>query len=464
MHRRTLLEGAAALAAGVTTSANAAAPSSAGGSRTGAAVIVPPSATDILRDGPPVLLERAREILEREKLDAIVVQLPVNAYYLTGWWPVTSRMSGAPGLVAIVTRRADAPIGVVSADFTYYYLLSDLRPSFPVEVFLHSGPVDPADLAAARDGGYRVEPRAGAARIFEDGGRVPMSARERARASAVAAAQARHSVSAAQDFALVKAMRAFGLERARVGVDEESLRATLSRALPSLQLVSAETALQRMRVVKSPRELALHRIAAQANADAAIEAAATVRAGATLREMRLAFQAGAARRGNRPVFLVLDGVSAEGVDETLRDGAAFLFDAVSEGAGYHGDFARTVFVGEPARSMRDVTKAIQLGWAEVRAALRPGLRFSEITALGQATVKKAGYDFLIAFGPHSVGLYHQDAAALGDLVLEPGMVVSVDCPLMQSGFGGTAHLEDLTLITPTGSEPIHRVTEPIVVV
>jgi Xaa-Pro aminopeptidase len=430
----------------------------------GAHATVPLSAAGILRDGPPVLLERAREVLEREKLDAIVVQLPVNAYYLTGWWPVTSRMSGVPGLIAILTRRQDDPIGVVCADFTYYYLLSDQHPSFPLEVFLHSGPVDPSALAPARDGGYRVEPRADAPRIFEDGGRMPMSARERTRASAVAAAQSRHSLSAAQDFALVKAMRAFGLERGRVGIDDESLRATLIRALPSLEFASAELALQRMRVVKSPRELALQRVAAQANADAAIEAAMAVRAGATLREMRLAFQAGAARRGNRPVFLVLDGVASEGVDETLRDGAAFLFDAVSEGAGYHGDFARTVFVGEPARSMRDVTKAIQLGWEDVRDALRPGLRFSEITALGRATVKKAGYDFLIAFGPHSVGLYHQDAAGLGDLVLEPGMVVSVDCPLMQSGFGGTAHLEDLTLITPAGSEPIHRVTEAIVVV
>jgi Xaa-Pro aminopeptidase len=121
-----------------------------------------------------------------------------------------------------------------------------------------------------------------------------------------------------------------------------------------------------------------------------------------------------------------------------------------------------VFVGEPSKTMKQATDAITLGWATVRDALRPGLRFSEITALGRETLRKAGHDFVVAFGPHSVGLYHTDAAGLGDLVLEPGMILSVDCPVMQAGIGGSAHLEDLTLITATGSEPIHPAAASIV--
>jgi Xaa-Pro aminopeptidase len=133
------------------------------------------------------------------------------------------------------------------------------------------------------------------------------------------------------------------------------------------------------------------RLAATANMDAALAAAAAARAGATYRELRTSFYAEAARRGNRGVFMVIGGMSAEGVDRTLRDGDAFLFDAVSEGAGYHGDFARTLFVGEPAPSMRRATRAMLLGWEAIRDAMRPGLRFSEITALGRETVRKAGY-------------------------------------------------------------------------
>lgn len=86
--------------------------------------------------------------------------------------------------------------------------------------------------------------------------------------------------------------------------------------------------------------------------------------------------------------------------------------------------------------MKKATEAIALGWATVRDALRPGLRFSDITALGRETLRKVGYGFEVAFAPHSVGLYHTDAAGLGDLVLEPGMILSVDCPVMQAGIGG----------------------------
>jgi hypothetical protein len=42
------------------------------------------------------------------------------------------------------------------------------------------------------------------------------------------------------------------------------------------------------------------------------------------------------------------------------------------------------------------------------------------------------------------------------------MVISVDCPVLQAGIGGTAHLEDLTLITASGAEPVHPVTAPVI--
>jgi Xaa-Pro aminopeptidase len=51
-----------------------------------------------------------------------------------------------------------------------------------------------------------------------------------------------------------------------------------------------------------------------------------------------------------------------------------------------------------------------------------------------------------------------------DLPLEAGMILSVDCPLLNAGVNGTTHLEDLVLITPTGSEPVHKTGDHIIVV
>jgi Xaa-Pro aminopeptidase len=400
--------------------------------------------------------------MAREGLHGLVVANPVNVYYLTGYWPATSRMGHEAPLLALLTLDPARPVALVSAEFTYYYLLSDQQRAWPMEIFLYTGPLDGAQLAAARAGRYRTEPAAAPSRTFADAGLAPLSARERERQAAVATVAQQQPASADRDFALLKAVRWAGIDHGRVAVDDALIRAVFEQASLPASVTGADLTLKRMRIVKSPREIALHRIAAEANAAAALAACATVRAGASYRELRTAFHAEAARRGNRSVFMVIDGVSAEGVDAPFRDGQAFLIDAVSEGAGYHGDFARTVCVGEPSSSMAAATAAMDLGWQEIRAALRPGLRFTEVTAIGREAVRKAGYDFLVAFQPHSVGLYHSDGIGLGDLTLEPGMVLSVDCPVMQAGIGGTAHLEDLTLITATGSEPLHAVTVPVI--
>ena len=81
------------------------------------------------------------------------------------------------------------------------------------------------------------------------------------------------------------------------------------------------------------------RYAAQANAEAALQAASTVRAGADVRELRATFFAAAAARGMRGVFMVIDRVSSPTYSANLRDGQCFSIDCVSEYMGYHGDFA-----------------------------------------------------------------------------------------------------------------------------
>jgi Xaa-Pro aminopeptidase len=454
MDRRNLIK-AAALAGIPVGVAACASPPMKNDLAAASALAAGPSPAEILRQAPPVDLDRARAIMERDGLDGLLLSNPVNVYHLTGFWPATSRMGFRVGTYVLLSRDRQQPVGIVAAEFTYYYLLVDHAYEWPMQVFLFTGPADREQLAAAKAGRFSTEPPAAGSTIFQDAGREPLVEYERRRTAAVQAAVARQPVSADAEFALVKALRTMGLDRGRVGIDSADLAPLFAAAGLASTAVPAELTLQRIRLVKSARELQLMRLAATANMQAALAAAGAARAGATYRELRATFFAEAARRGNRGVFMVIGGVSAEGVDRTLRDGDAFLFDAVSEGAGYHGDFARTVFVGEPSKTMRAATQAIALGWSTVRDALRPGLRFSDITALGRETLRQAGHDFTVAFGPHSVGLQHTDAAGLGDVVLEPGMILSVDCPVMQAGIGGSAHLEDLTLITANGSEPIH---------
>lgn len=421
-------------------------------------------ASEVLRDAPPINLDQAYAVMEREGLDGIVVMEPVNVHHFTGYWPASSRMTNEPTLVAVLARDASMPIALIAGEFTHYYVLSDPGYHYPFDRYLYTTPASAAEFDAARSGGYRSEPRAGKGIAFTDLKLTALSAREAARDQAVATTLATHAASADREFALLKALRARGLDRGRVAVDHPALTDLYSKASLPATLVPAADTLKRIRSVKSPREIELMRIASAANVEAAMIAARTARDGATCQELRGAFFAEAARRGNRGVFMVVNGVSAESVDFTFRDGDAFLIDAVSEGAGYHGDFARTIMIGEPTPAVKDLTDAIRLGWHTVRDALKPGMRFSEITALGRNTLRSAKHDYGIPFQPHSVGLFHNDAPGLGDIVLEENMIISVDCPALVSGIGATAHLEDLMLITRTGAVPIHEVPASTIVV
>ena len=223
---------------------------------------------------------------------------------------------------------------------------------------------------------------------------------------------------------------------------------------------------------KSPVEIQLMRLAAQQNVDAAMAAARQARALGSTQALRARFYAEAAARGNSGVFMVINGASSEVIDEPIGDGMAFSIDCVSHCRHYHGDFARTIFVGEPRPQMRRATDAIAVAWQEIREQLRAGMRFDDVSRIGRESIKKQGLDLPVSFRPHSVGLFHTDHPQPSlieprkpdELVLEENMILSVDCPVLQAGQGGTAHLEDLMLIGRNGAEPIHDVPPGVIVV
>ena len=85
-------------------------------------------------------------------------------------------------------------------------------------------------------------------------------------------------------------------------------------------------------------------------------------------------------------------------------------------------------------------------------------------------MQEQGSTYRVSFNPHSVGVFHSDHVGDGssapreDIVLRPGMILSIDCPVLESGFGGSVHLEDLMLTTEDGAEPIHDPGTPAITI
>ena len=424
-----------------------------------------------VRAGPLMNLEQAYRGMEEEQLDGLVLAEPINVFHLTGHWGSLAKMGyPAPAYALLSKDQRQAP-GLVMAQFIYYYTYADGYFDFPLQTWLFSGWDRRLqnDDSSGQPGG---EPPANPAYIFEDKGEVDLREIEVHRRSTLHAALSEHKLSADARWALINAVKGMGLDRGRIGVDHVVVNAIFETAGLDAVPVYADRSLRRIRAIKSPREIELMTFSAQANAEAALVAARAARAGATYQELRAAFFSEAAKRGNLGVFMQVDTIGAETGDGEFHEGQAFQIDCVSHGFHYHGDYGRTVFLGEPSRSMKQATDAIALGWDAIMEALRPGLRYSEIRPIGMEAIRKAGHDLDVAFTPHSVGLMHTDDPGRADspfyikedVVLAENMIISVDCPVRNVGLGGSAHLEDLTLITADGGVQINDIGDRVIVV
>ncbi len=412
--------------------------------------------------GPLINLQQADKVMSELDLDAIVLGQGVNVYHATGLDLTATKMGHTPIVLAVISRRAGQRISVIAPAFLFYYTVAlDARHSdYPIYLFDASVGTDP-DAEITLD----------ELPLYPDLQQSPLDNIERERLDGVRQALTNNPARPNVTLALAQVFKDLGIGKGgRIAGDWQTVRQAVAAAAPAATVVNADDALRRIRPVKSPLELQLMSYAAQANAEAALEAARAIRAGADVRELRAAYFSAAAKRGMQGVFMVIDRVSSPTYQATLRDGQCLSIDCVSHYMGYHGDFARAIHIGEPTKTMRRVSELTGKSWDLLREQLKPGLRFSEVRALGKAALKSLGADFPISFTPHSVGLFHSDHVGnLGsprreDIMLEPNMVLSVDCPLGATGMGGSSHLEDLMLITSDGAQPLNDIGSKVVMV
>lgn len=403
-----------------------------------------------MRSEPLLNFARAREVMERRGLDGLVLVRAQNVYNAANFWPLTDRMGHAPSCAVVLPRDPKRRAALVIPQFTFYYIYSDAGPRSFLDHFL-----------------YAPE---GAMRVFNQVDPAALSDKERRRLADLAPLGA----TLQKDFvdALALAIRAAGLERGRLGVDDDLAARMIAAARLPAATQPAQEDVAYVRMVKSPLEVRMMRAAATRNVEAALAAVRGLRDGMSIRELRTRYFAEVAQRGMTGVFMVVDKSSVPTYDQPLREGQGILIDCVSHLGNYHGDYGRTVVVGEPSRAMQRATEAMDFAWTAIREQLRPGLTSADIRRIGVEALKKGGYTTTIGFTPHSVGLQHSDAPRRTDtvvptpmeLTLEAGMVLSVDCPLFDEGIGGSGHLEDLTLITADGSERIHPDTPGVLLV
>lgn len=268
------------------------------------------------------------------------------------------------------------------------------------------------------------------------------------------------------------ALKDEGLATGRLGI-EETLKFVFSdgiaAAAPALRVVSATPVVANCRMIKSPAELALMRLACQATLQCYEAVYKALRPGMTDGEVKGLVGTAYARLGFRGDASVQVGeytASPHGsaTPQTIREGTIIMLDDGCVVEGYLSDLTRTFVLGTPTAKMRQVFDIVARAQAAAFTAARPGVALAAIDAAARQVVSDAGYGpgyryFTHRLG-HGLGMDMHEWPYLvpqnmygweRTLGARPGMTFSNEPGIYIRGEFGI-RLEDDMVITDAGAE------------
>ncbi len=140
----------------------------------------------------------------------------------------------------------------------------------------------------------------------------------------------------------------------------------------------------------------------------------------------------------------------------LRRDQIVLMDLGAVVDGYAGDMTRVVFFGQPDLQLKKDAELIRKVQRDAISMIRPGILFKELDDKVRSELDKHGCGSLFTHGlSHGIGLETHESPRLKieggdrDLVLESGMVFTVEPGIYRPGLGGVRH-EDVVVVTDTG--------------
>ena len=223
--------------------------------------------------------------------------------------------------------------------------------------------------------------------------------------------------------------------------------------------------LAKLRVVKSPAEIALLRKAIASSAEGHRAAMAVAKAGLAEYVIKDAAEAAMRKAGMRHVaYESITGSGPNGAvlhypkdDRILRQGDLVVADIGAEAEMYAADVTRTfpvggTFTAEQRAVYNAVLKAQLAGIAKAKA----GVSIRDIQKVVSDSIRESGYyDALPHTCCHFIGLEVHDVGELG-APLPEGAVLTVEpgIYLPERGFG--VRIEDDILITKTGAEVLSQ--------
>ena len=372
-------------------------------------------------------IQRLKDGMAAEGVDYLVLRLPENVLYATGYWPIF-------GASMAVFPRADEP--------AIFYIEGEER-------FVAEGWV--ADARAYRffDLDAIANPNRDFARMLRQ------LWQERG-------FNERGVIGYEGSFELVAANN-IGAE---VRVPAEAGRALLAGVFPDAQMRDCHDLIRRARTIKSAREIEAMRIACDCAGfgyaagrdlmipgvrDCEVSGAVEGRIygkGVGYRGVRRArgfcfsLSGPHAAMGENPYFI--------SSDRPMERGDVALVELDTFADGYFCDMSRTFSVGAPTARAQEIWGIVNEALEAMLGTVRPGTLACEVYFAGERVVQRHGFQFV--HGAHGIGMQFHEAPALhpkSEEVLERGMVLSLEPHVYIPGWGGV-RIEENVAVTGDG--------------
>jgi methionyl aminopeptidase len=149
-------------------------------------------------------------------------------------------------------------------------------------------------------------------------------------------------------------------------------------------------------------------------------------------------------------------------DRRIQEGQIVSVDAGAIVEGWHGDGARTFFVGDPPPAIRELIDLTRLAMLAGIAAAVPGNHIGDISGAVEDIAAQAGLGIIRQFVGHGIGsAMHEDPQVPNFRTdrpgrkLEPGICLAIE-PMFTLGGHDTRILsDDWTVVTRDGSLAAH---------
>ncbi len=374
---------------------------------------------------------RARDVMRRNQVDAIVATFPENVTYVSGYWSFSQHVIKSTQVYAIipvvgqVTPVLVAPIGDLDG-------MADKGPDIPVEAY-------------------------GTFNVFMDDSGEKRPEYDRYWD------MSRGDKSDSPASALEAALKRLGLENGRLALDSSGLTPPaaedIKRRLPRCKMSEGWGLLREIRMVKTPEEVARVKKSTSVTEKAIDDVLASLREGMTEMEMYTVFNESVVRQGGTPLLTCI-GIGPRGAFPNVQPSGYRLkkndlirFDVGCIYDSYCSDIARIACFGRPSDKAAAYHKAVLEGEREALKLVKPGATAAEVFAKAVEATRAGGIPhFERHHCGHGIGieLYDMPSIAPGDkTVIEEGMVINVETCYYELGFAGL-QAEDTVVVTADG--------------